>query len=344
MKRLDGLQALRGFAAAYVLLFHLVPVSGLGEAYPWLKESARWGFAGVDLFFVLSGFVMWHTTAEKRGGAAARRFLLKRGARIYLGYWPWLALTLALFLLLAPQALADKNLIGSLLLLEIDDRKLIVSVAWSLVFELYFYALFAALLLLDRAVRLRLTLLGLAGVLAFNLALLKGWPSTLSGGADEGYFFFSPFVVEFLSGSLVAAAWRAGFGGLPRVAAMTAGIVLAVLGAWLGVRGGALPAHQVERLGSFGLAAAGLILAVAALETRLRWPRWTVALGDASYALYLGHPLLLSLATLGNAFAFPPGKEAAALALAAAAVGAALLAYRFIERPLYVRACARIKA
>ena len=343
MKKLDGLQALRGFAAAYVLLFHLVPVSGLGEAFPALRAVARWGFAGVDLFFVLSGFVMWHTTIDRSGSGAARTFLLKRCARIYLGYWPWLALALALFALLAPQALAGKNLIGSLLLLDIDDRRLVISVAWSLVFELYFYALFAVLLLAGRRVRFAGVAAAAIGVALFNLALLAWWPESLAGDAGEGHFFLSPFVAEFFAGSLLAAAWRADFGGAARLPVALAGLALAVVGAWFGVAGGELPAHQVQRLGSFGLAAAGLILAVAALDARLPWPRWSVALGDSSYALYLGHPLLLSLATLGGWFA--PGRAPiVAAALAAAAIGAAFLYHRCIELPLYRRACMRIDA
>lgn len=212
MSRLDGLQALRGIAAGYVL-FHLVPVSGLGAASPALKELARWGFSGVDLFFVLSGFVMWHTTHDESGGAAARRFLQKRFARIYLGYWPWLALTFALFALFAPEALEGKNLIGSLLLLEPDDLRLVVSVAWPLSYELYFYALFAGLLLRRRA-RVFLVGLGLPGVAVLNLWLLTCCPNTLSGGATGGGFFFSPFVAEFFAGSLLAIAYRAGFAGL----------------------------------------------------------------------------------------------------------------------------------
>lgn len=344
MKKLDGLQALRGFAAAYVLLFHLVPVSGLGEMYPWLKALARWGFAGVDLFFVLSGFVMWHTTCDKQGGVAARRFLLKRFARIYLGYWPWLAMAMAAFLLVAPEVLADKNLFGSLLLLEIDDRRLVISVAWSLAFELYFYAVFGIMLPFGRGTRLRLVAGGLAGVTLFNLALLAWWPARLGGDAGEGFFFLSPFVAEFLAGSVLAAAWRADFGGLARTPLAISGVALACAGVWTAVAPGELPAHQVQRLGSFGLASCGLILAAVALERRWRWPRWTVALGDCSYALYLGHPLLLSLATLGGLFALPRGATPVALAVAGAAIGAAFLYYRHIELPLYRRACRRIDA
>ena len=347
LSRLDGLQALRGFAAAYVFLFHLIPAAGLGRAFPALGEVARWGFAGVDLFFVLSGFVMWHTTHEKAGSIAARRFLLKRFARIYLGYWPMLAVTGTIFLLLAPEALQGKNLVGSLLLLEPDDLRLVISVAWSLTYELYFYLLFTSLLLFGRTTRLLLIGFGLLAVVAFNLWLLNCCPERLSGGTAEGYFFFSPFVAEFLAGSLLAVAWRAEYFGIERRRLAAMGIALACLGTWFGVGGGELPAHQVQRLGSFGLAALGLVLTVTALKNWVVWPRWTVALGDQSYSLYLGHPVLLSVATLTGLFASLQGGGRGVLlgliALFLAGILITFLYYRAIERPLYRWACDILK-
>jgi len=346
VKKLDGLQALRGFAAAYVLLFHLVPVSGLGEMYPWLKALARWGFAGVDLFFVLSGFVMWHTTCDKQGRVAARRFLLKRFARIYLGYWPWLAMACVMFLLLAPAALAGKNLVGSLLLLELDDRRLVISVAWSLAYEAYFYALFAGLMLAGPGGRLAIIGFGSIALTAFNFWLLACCRETLGGDAAEGFFFLSPFVVEFFAGSLAAVAYRARFWGLPAPVIAMTGATLAAVGVWLGVSDGALPSHQVQRLDSFGLAAVGLIFGAVALEGQLRWPRWSVALGDQSYSLYLGHPVLLSAMTLLGLFGWAAGEGARALMVAGAVILCALLAswlsYRGIERPLYRWVCRRV--
>jgi peptidoglycan/LPS O-acetylase OafA/YrhL len=348
LSRLDGLQSLRGFAAAYVFLFHLMPASGLGGDYPAISEIARWGFSGVDLFFVLSGFVMWHTTYDKEGATAALHFLLKRFARIYLGYWPMLAITVVVFLLLAPRALTGKNFIGSLLLLEPDDLRLVISVAWSLAYELYFYALFAGLVLVGRTARLFLVGLGLFGVAAFNLWLLACCPERLSGGTTEGYFFLSPFAAEFFAGSLLAASYSAGFHGLERRWVALMGIGLVCLGGWFGVGGGELPVHQVQRLGSFGLAAWGLILAVVALGDTIRWPRWSVALGDQSYSLYLGHPVLLSVAALTGLFGPLQRSSAGVLpglaALFLAGILITYLYYRTIERPLYRWACRRIDA
>lgn len=335
--RLAGLQALRGLAALYVFLFHLVPVSGLGGAFPILKNIARWGFSGVDLFFVLSGFVMWHTTQDHIGLAAARHFLLKRFARIYLGYWPMLVVAVVMFLLLSPQALHGADLIGSLLLIEADDRKLLITVAWSLCYEIYFYALFAVLLLIERVRRLWLIGLALLTVLVFNYSMLIHWQERLDGGTTEGYFFLSPFVCEFSAGALLAATYRARFFGFGRSWVSVVGIGLFILGAWVGMASGEVPAHQVQRLGSFGLAASGLILAVLALDAYVSWPRWTVALGDQSYALYLGHPLLLSFVALTGWF--PVGASITQqLSLAGVAILLTIMLtagyYRHVERPL----------
>lgn len=337
--RLSGLQGLRGIAASFVFLFHLVPASGLGSHVPALGSVARWGFSGVDVFFVLSGFVMWHTTHQASGPAAARRFLLSRLARIFSGYWPMLAITVAIFALLSPQTLRDANILGSVFLLEPRDSRLIITVAWSLVFELYFYVLFACLLCMRRRHQLAVVGVGMLILLVVNTGLLICCEPGLSGGTTEGYFFLSPFVAEFFAGCLIAAAYHAGFAGCDYRLIAALGVALACFGIGFGVADGELPTHQIARVSSFGLAASGIVLTFVALERYFLWPRWLVALGDQSYALYLGHPVLLSVAALSGVFAVAGNNTGFLLGMAALFVlGTQILVklyYIHIELPAY---------
>ncbi|CAN5151332.1 acyltransferase [soil metagenome] len=337
MQRLDGLQALRGFAAAYVVLFHLVPIMELGASLAWLKTFASGGMAGVHLFFVLSGFVMWHTTHDKAGTAAAGRFVLKRFARIYLSYWPWLLITSFLFLLMAPQVLAGRHFFNETTLFP-GGRPFLISVAWTLTYELYFYALFAGLVLVGRHARLLLLGLGLAGVLVFNVAIQ---PKAFA--YDFGGFFLSPLIAEFLAGSLLAAAFRAGAFGLASWLSAVGGVAIIGVGIWIGITAGVISSPPLQQVASLGLASCGIVMVVVALEHRISWPRWTVLLGDQSYSLYLGHPVLLSVATLSGWFAFAHGRDILILiaggALLLLMLAITLLYYRALELPLYRWAC-----
>ncbi len=131
-QRLSSLELLRFVAALLVVLFHL-PSIGIGEF-------------GVDIFFVISGYVMMLSTAT-----GSHQFLLKRLIRIVPLYW---AATLAVFLiaLLIPSLLNNTSanlvhLIKSLLFVPFDKNgtghQPLLTIGWTLNFEMYFYLLFA---------------------------------------------------------------------------------------------------------------------------------------------------------------------------------------------------------
>ena len=105
------------------------------------------GFAGVDIFFVLSGFVIWWTSSRAEGVVYAIRFLSKRLSRIYLGYWPCLAISILVATFWWPVLLMDKSRIGNVFLIGEGFTGLVIGQAWSLAYELYFYAVFFVLLI-----------------------------------------------------------------------------------------------------------------------------------------------------------------------------------------------------
>ena len=136
--RNQGLQAIRGFAALSVMLFHGGQIIEEHTGYSSLRNLFDLGYLGVDIFFILSGFLIAYKRITKQETPWA--FLSKRIARIYPPYW--IATTLLILgYSLFPQHdqpyKSDGNIIfGSFLLLP--QPRYIIGVAWTLYYEMVF--------------------------------------------------------------------------------------------------------------------------------------------------------------------------------------------------------------
>lgn len=145
-RRLEGLQALRGVASNFVILCH---IGAIDQKYTGgnLPERLDLGSAGVDLFFVLSGFIM---VAVAGRNVSPLEFVFRRAVRIYPVYWVVAIAVLALGA--AAGRSVDVMPLWEPLLLIPTDADQIIAVAWTLVHEVYFYAVFALMLLVRAAV------------------------------------------------------------------------------------------------------------------------------------------------------------------------------------------------
>jgi peptidoglycan/LPS O-acetylase OafA/YrhL len=142
-----GLDLLRAIAIVWVMLFHSFIVGGLGETYGWLS---RYGWMGVDLFFVLSGFLIGTQVLAPlaRGGRLSfRDFYIRRAFRILPAFWVVLALYLAFPVLREAPGLEPWWKFATFTLnLSIDyARNAAFSHAWSLCVEEHFYLVFPLL-------------------------------------------------------------------------------------------------------------------------------------------------------------------------------------------------------
>jgi len=152
---LHNLQSLRAFAALNVALFHVIGTSSVYDLpVKTLGVLDGWGANGVDLFFVLSGFIMFYSQRGK--GASWRRFLYMRAIRIVPTYW---FLSLLLYFLVAvfpglfrSGILDFKLLVLSLLFMAgpLLDSIPYLYLGWTLEYEFLFYLLFAISLFLKR--------------------------------------------------------------------------------------------------------------------------------------------------------------------------------------------------
>ncbi|MCO4094826.1 MAG: acyltransferase [Acidovorax sp.] len=171
-------------AAFMVFCYHALPqYKAMGGASDVFARFAAVGFAGVDVFFVISGFVAALTTLDKeRTAANAMQFLKRRVLRIYLGYWPFFGLALLVFWQ-SGFALGSLDLLGSFFLASVDMPRLLLYVSWSLTYELIFYGLVAATFAFPaRSV----------AVLAHRCLFAAGWCIALQvGRASFTHFHFS---------------------------------------------------------------------------------------------------------------------------------------------------------
>ena len=316
-----SIQYLRAVAAIGVLIFHAADRTG---------GQFGVGGAGVDVFFVISGLIMWVISARRP--PTPFEFLSRRAGRIVPLYWlvtlglcgVWLAAP-GLFPHLSPT---PGHVIQSLLFLpHVDPDGVIaplVAPGWTLNYEAFFYVVFAAALLAPGHLRALLLSAALGSLVMAGLLLRP------QGAIAATYT--SPLLLEFLAGVWIGKTWVAG--RMPS-AGVSALLLLAGVGALAAVVAIGLNVEPV-RLLVWGVPGMAIVVGALGLEAAGRVPVWRAVkfLGDASYSIYLVHALAISLALkLGQMLGLTNGPT---LFIAALAVGVAAgsLCYLAVERPL----------
>lgn len=350
---LYNIQFLRFLAAMLVVIYHsaarLPANDSLFQAIFSSGESL--GFAGVDIFFVISGFIMAHTSSDHAGLSDSFDFARRRVARIFSGYWPFFIVAVIVFANYRPDHFAESNLLASFLLWPQPLNRVLLEITWTLSFELYFYLLFSLLILLTSPrSRIGVILLAFGALLLFNLYrhfIANSFsPDNIYFLSFWSQFLSSPFLLEFFAGSMVA--WRVtrqpeG----PAWSWLIIGTLLFMLGGWINeaVYSGMIEQgfHVVPRVAVYGIPACMIMTGLVRLERDAVWrapARFSALTGGASYAIYLSHILILTVAwNLG----FNQVVErwsgnliiAAYVLLAAVIAGYSVLHYVFLEKPLH---------
>ena len=274
VQKLRSIQVLRAVAACAVVVLHAVPAAHAPVG------GAGYGAAGVDLFFVISGFIM----ANVAQGRTAGEFMRDRLWRIYPLWWvavlPWL--------FMVPRG--PTFVASSLTLWPIYAGGYyvpVLKVGWTLSFELLFYCGMTLAIATRPAAPLALYALCLAGALTGSSALL--------------HFVGSPMALEFLMGVAIARApRRTAFGLLIPVGVAMLALSSPAIG---DVESSLGPQWALWRALEWGCPAALIVWGALSLERTFerRLFDLPVAIGDASYAVYLFHPLI----AFGLSFAWP---------------------------------------
>ena len=321
-----NIQALRFFAALSVAYVHIATL---------LSIPLVLGVYGVDLFFVISGFLMPLLIEREQG-----HFLLRRVIRIVPFYWS-MTILVYLMALLFPRVFhsisADPHaLVRSLLFLPYDDRKVpgpLIEIGWTLNYEMYFYALFAIALHMSR--RFATPITGLALVVLLLLFTMLG------DAAGPLRFYSNSIVLEFIFGIGCYYIWlRVKKTGAVQdrrmrllvLTGLAVGLICLPLGERICVVLG------VSRPLAIGIPAFTTLLCVVLLEQMFAMvvrAKMILMLGGLSYVMYLTHSFLAAAALrLMPGFLSASGRLPLLAGLIAVCLAASLLVELYYERPL----------
>lgn len=336
-QKLSSVQCLRAIAAMAVVAYHSAATIQIHGWKPGIvSHASTWGWAGVDIFFFISGFVMVMTTAGRdRGAAAAREFIAARIARIAPMYWLLTSLMLVIVWFAPSLKTTEFTLtqaVTSYLFVPYEIRESgsyypILYVGWTLTYEMFFYAVFAVSLCFAEP-RSRVV------ITAFFAGL-----SILSLTRPSAYIFrflTDPLLLEFVFGCVFAWAYRSGF----RVSARTSSVIVAA--GVLVFCVGTPTSDMAHRVVCAGIPAALLVSGVILREAAGGWNGSDLLqqVGDASYSLYLLQaftiPAFARVLTAADRVRFLPG-DLICLSLVFASVLVATWVYRSVERPIDIR-------
>jgi peptidoglycan/LPS O-acetylase OafA/YrhL len=289
MPVIQSLQAFRGFAALAVVAHHAVISTNafVGLVPGQVEAVLGMGYLGVDFFFVLSGFIIMYTHMEdERSAPAIRSYVFKRLVRIFTPYLPISIAMIALYDVLPGfSASGDRDFsLASSILLVPAEYPPALSVAWTLVHEMQFYAFFLLFYVSRRAL--------IAGLFMWMcVTLISNLMFTPVGWAR---YPLSLLNVEFMFGVLAAWMVRARVVRIPPGFLVFTGVTLA--SAMLAIMDVDVDSLSVARLFfAFGLSLVVFGFALREKKCSLAWPSLLLLVGNASYSIYLVHSPLLSV-------------------------------------------------
>lgn len=309
-KNYENIRALRAIAALMVVLYHITVL----WQDRWDYSSIPWeyGNAGVDLFFVISGFIMVVSSRHLWGTeGAASIFMRHRLARIVPLYWIVTAFkiigVLTVPALALHTSLAPLHVLASFAFVP-DGTLPVVPVGWTLTFEMVFYMAFALALWTRRPPVM------LVSLLMFVVAA-----------------FAAPIVAEFVFGMFVGL-WVLAV-QQRRLVASWAGLLLIVGGFGLMLTARSPMASEWSRVLHFGWPAFLIVFGAVWCDGKVRVPRALGVVGDASYSLYLTHGFVLPIVG-AVALRFGWHWPLFAAGCVVGSVAAAVVCFYTVERPL----------
>lgn len=343
--RNDAIQGLRAIAALLVVASHaiLMLVEFGGNTDPAdIQLSWMLGEAGVRVFFIISGFIMMSTMSAGFGVAGTPSgFVWRRFIRIVPIYWiATLMYAARLSLGGTPPEMPD--LLRSLFFIPYVNAegiyRPVYGLGWTLNYEMFFYLLFAIALFARRAA-------GIAFILATLVLLVgagtAGMLNVCSNRFCEAGRFYEKFIIlYFATGILLALAReslqrRGRFRGISTQAAiMLCALIVLGYSAYVMLTPAAAPWVQTIVCTTM----AGLCVFSSTSSPTVRYLPIVLALGDASYSIYLTHGFIMGTAgRLWAHFFDARGQIFFIILLVIAASVVGLMTYRWVEKPILGR-------
>jgi exopolysaccharide production protein ExoZ len=346
LRKLSSLQALRALAAIAVVGHHSLRAVTLNapsvyhlpvELFPFSATLVELGVFGVDVFFILSGFLMVTISQPYIDGSKpVGHFLLYRLIRV----WPMYCLATLIYIsmkvashLLKGEGLPFDMSITRLMSLFFipsfnEDGVLqpILWVGWTLNYEIIFYVSFTAAVLCGSR--------RLLPALAAILIVLFGIGSLLPASTALGTFLSNPILFEFLFGAFVAYCYP------PSLRSETKGLWVLLLGIGMLLAFSFVSNESEARFLARGLPSLLIFYGFLMLERRTAWPNWAIFLGNASYSIYLFHIILIYpvankiLSVLSSRGMVTSAQILAATAAIAASIVAGVIVHLLLEKPI----------
>ena len=298
-EKLDSLQIVRAVAMLLVLFAHIDIFSNAVLESPFLFGIFRLGGgAGVDLFFVLSGFIITFIHGQEIGKKyKSIPYLIKRFTRIYPTYWMVNMIIIPLHFVFPQFGIGDETnphkIFYSLLLLP-DLHAPIIHASWSLSNEVYFYLMFGLLIFIGFKKILPLLIIILIGTFIESFFSLGG----IDIFSDPGLkLIFSYYNIEFLLGCLGAYLVTKHRITQRKILLIT-GITFFLLAVIYEKMWGDVERFRVY---VYGIPSFFIITALSSYELNKflqipnkLLPKLLIFLGDASFSIYIVHQLLIS--------------------------------------------------
>lgn len=339
-KKLNNIQALRGIAVLLVVIYHTMPILlKYNLNFGAIPNSFSFGYVGVDIFFVISGFIMVMISKDSFGNRNVWRihqfykFIYFRFTRIYPLYWLYSILLLPIFFIKPEWVNSSQDhvdLISSFLLFPSDVLPLLL-VGWTLNHEIYFYIIFGLFILfINKNDLFKYSLIWFCFVLFTNIIYKENSPLIK--------LIINPLTIEFIFGILIGIyfikynhrlAFAKTFLFLSFfslfILAYYHNILPALGGNWHRVVVGGIPASLIVFF-SIEVEKQGLIL-----------NQLLIKIGDASYSIYLSHILVLNtVAKISSLFLIKNYifELAMATGMLIITVLYGLISYKYIEIPI----------
>ena len=315
---LESIQLSRAIAAWVVVFHHFVQIYSPSSGGWFDKLFGGYGGIGVDVFFIISGFVMYKSTHEQ--AVSPGSFVFNRLVRIVPAYWLYTCLT-AVLLITIPRIIPYTTFepgffLKSLFFIPAPNPSGIgffplVTVGWTLNYEMAFYLVFAIALFVWSDVRLAAIIIG--------MYLLQTEIPKIS---VEASYYANKICNDFVMGLIVGVIYCKHRLKMPLVVALA----LAIVSLWMISK---YP-HSHDPI-QIGLPCAILLAAILSQESLLKIPSWIIKLGDCSYSTYLCHVIVLSIGHRAMAvFGLNPWLTFVMCCIVIAAIS--WVSYRFVEQ------------
>ncbi len=293
-----SVQVLRGIAALLVVLYHGTYL--MQYRLETSNEYFWFGYSGVDIFFVLSGFIIYFTSYNKLGLLSAKEFFLRRLARIFPLYWVAMASILVIFFVGKNFINGQSSIIDSIqnggvmpilkAALLIPRSSEMIGVAWTLSFELCFYMLFAFLFFRSRKIFMGALIFWAS--ICWTMALF--FHTDFSGSRNPVIALMNPIMTEFLFGCVVAILFLKYEGKFWKTSLLAGMILFSIAALTLKSTLFGIPTqNQLPRIFVYGFPAA--LILYGAVNIKSAFPKLLTYLGDASYSIYLFHYPILGI-------------------------------------------------